>query len=162
MTGPEVFSLRPVTSSDWLAWRAIRLEALREAPSAFGATLADWQGEGDAELRWRDRLDAVALNVIASDATGDVGQISGIAPGEEGSAAIISLWVAPAARGRGLGELLIGAVAAWAKEQGATSLALDVKHENTHAIGLYRRAGFADAGPNPHDASERVMRLTLR
>ena len=40
----------------WRAWRELRLEALAEAPNAFGSTLAEWQGAGDTEQRWRARL----------------------------------------------------------------------------------------------------------
>lgn len=45
-----------LTPDDWPIWRELRLAALAEAPQAFGSRLADWQGEGDREERWRDRL----------------------------------------------------------------------------------------------------------
>ncbi|WP_433718687.1 hypothetical protein ACQP2Y_30745 [Actinoplanes sp. CA-051413] len=47
-----------VLAPDDLIWRELRLEALREAGYAFGSQLADWQGDGDREERWRARLAA--------------------------------------------------------------------------------------------------------
>jgi len=60
-----VIDVRTVGVEDWRLWRDLRLEALREAPYAFGSTLAEWQGEGDTEVRWRARLSTVRLNVVA-------------------------------------------------------------------------------------------------
>ncbi len=63
---PRVIDVRTVGVEDWRLWRDLRLEALREAPYAFGSTLAEWQGEGDTEVRWRARLSTVRLNVVAT------------------------------------------------------------------------------------------------
>jgi hypothetical protein len=60
-----MISARALTSEEWRTWRELRLAALRDAPEAFDATLADWQGAGDTELRWRLRLEAVSANVVA-------------------------------------------------------------------------------------------------
>jgi hypothetical protein len=61
-----VIELRVLTPDDWPAWRELRLAALAEAPHAFGSRLADWQGDGDREQRWRDRLGIPgSYNVIA-------------------------------------------------------------------------------------------------
>ena len=46
-----------VTPEAWRTWRELRLAALAEAPYAFTSRLADWQGEGDREDRWRERLE---------------------------------------------------------------------------------------------------------
>ena len=44
MTSPasDGIVIRPVTADEWMLWRAARLEALRESPSAFGSQLTDW------------------------------------------------------------------------------------------------------------------------
>jgi len=57
--------LRTLDVNDWQRWRILRLQALTESPEAFSPMLADWQGEGDAEQRWRQRLQAVPFNAIA-------------------------------------------------------------------------------------------------
>jgi hypothetical protein len=54
--GLIMLELRTLESDDWRLWRELRLGALAEAPHAFGSTLAEWQGPGDREERWRSRL----------------------------------------------------------------------------------------------------------
>jgi ribosomal protein S18 acetylase RimI-like enzyme len=66
--------------------------------------------------------------------------------GDDGAAELISMWVSPAARGRGVGDRLVRAVEEWARQAGAGLLRLAVTEGNDSAITLYRRCGFADTG----------------
>jgi len=141
-----VITLRRLSVDDWRLWRQLRLEALTEAPYAFSATLADWQGEGDTEERWRGRLSSVAFNLIADLDETPAGMVSATAADAERIIELISMWVAPIARGRGVGDLLVKAVIAWATEQAASKIALAVAEGNVHASGLYRRHNFMDSG----------------
>lgn len=139
--------VRTLTVDGWAEWRALRLAALQEAPQAFEQKLADWQGEGDSEQRWRERLTGVPLNLLA-DLDGDpVGMVSATLPDHDGTVELISLWVAPVARGRGVGDALMAAVLRWATERGASRIALRVAEGNHHATALYSRHGFVDTGP---------------
>jgi ribosomal-protein-alanine N-acetyltransferase len=61
-------------------------------------------------------------------------------------AEIITLAVLPAFRRHGLALALVDAAAILTKSRGASSLFLEVNVGNVAAIGLYRRAGFADIG----------------
>jgi ribosomal protein S18 acetylase RimI-like enzyme len=70
-----------------------------------------------------------------------VGLASGV-PGDDGVAELRSVWVGPAARGRGVVDELIAAVQAWARQAGATTLRLAVMPGNEPAIAVYRRHGF--------------------
>ena len=135
--------LRP---DDWARFRALRLEALADAPHAFGSTFASWQHADDA--RWRARLRDVAYNLLAMDGDTPIGMISGVAgdPVE-----LISLWVAPAARGKGAGDALVRAVLAWSAPRATR---LNVYPTNAPAIALYRRNGFVQIGV---DDGELVM-----
>lgn len=56
---------------------------------------------------------------------------------------IADLVVAPAARGRGVGEALMAAAEQWARSGGYAMLSLNVFLTNTPARGLYERLGFA-------------------
>jgi GNAT superfamily N-acetyltransferase len=47
-------------------------------------------------------------------------------PGEDGIPELISMWVSPAGRGKGIGDRLVQAVAQWARLQGAAALRLGV------------------------------------
>lgn len=146
-----------LTPDDWNAWRQLRLAALAEAPEAFGSRLADWQGEHDREERWRARLAIPgSVNVVAVLDGQPAGMVSGV-PASDGPASagmagdqaaeLISMWVSPAARGRGVGDRLMTAVEQWALRAGAEVLLLAVYPANENAVGLYRRHGFRDTGP---------------
>lgn len=132
--------LRVLGPDDWEDWRELRLTALLDAPGVFGAKLADWQGDGDTEQRWRARLEGMH-NVLAHLDGEPAGMVSGMPRGPE--IVLISMWVAPFARGRGVGDALVDAVVRWS----VSPLSLKVKEDNAVAVALYRRHGFADAGP---------------
>ena len=148
--------VRVLTVDDWSEWRVLRLAALRDAPQAFGSKLADWQGEGDSERRWRGRLDGVLLNLLADLDGSPAGMVSGMLPDHDGTVELISMWVAPVARGRGVGDALVGAVVRWAKERRASRIALRVAESNHYAMALYRRHGFVDKGPVEDSAKDRL------
>jgi len=148
-----------LSPDDWRLWRSLRLAALADAPGAFGSTLPEWTGPGDTEQRWRARLATVALNVVLTLDDQPAGMVSATAPGRDGAVELISLWVAPFARGHGVGDAAIDCVVAWAHaEYGDVSVVLSVKTGNKPALHLYRRHDFTDAGPSPDDPNERLMR----
>ncbi|SEP19147.1 GNAT family N-acetyltransferase [Amycolatopsis saalfeldensis] len=153
--------IRELTVDDWADWRALRLIALGEAPHAFGARLAEWQGEGDTEARWRQRLLDLPFNVLAEVGGHDAGMASGTVPDENATVSLHSMYVAAFARGHGVGDALIEAVAGWALSCGARRLRLQVFDDNEAAIALYRRHGFAAAGTvrYPRPALEMVREV---
>jgi ribosomal protein S18 acetylase RimI-like enzyme len=140
----EVQELAP---DDWRTWRELRLAALAEAPAAFGSRLADWQGDGDREERWRGRLAlAGSYNLVARLDGVPVGMASGVPGDIGGEVELISMWVSPAARGHGIGDLLIQRITGWGTAAGAHRLVLAVVPDNAPARALYRRNGFVDTG----------------
>ena len=120
----------------------MRLASLSESPAAFGSRHADWV-DAPPE-RWQSRLTLVPLTLLAHEATTDLGVVSG-QPVGEAWVELISMWVAPAARGTGVVGRLIDAVADWAAAQGRTTY-LMVRSDNTPARKSYERAGFDDMG----------------
>ena len=79
---------------------------------------------------------------------------------------LYSLAVDPAARGRGVGRLLMEAVLTAARSRGAAEVGLEVRTENEAAIALYRSMGFAVEGVREgyyaDGAPALVMRLPLQ
>ncbi len=143
---------RRVTAEDWAVWRPVRLAALTDAPQAFGSRLEDWQ---DApEHRWRTRLSlpgAVDLLAVEDDVV--VGMASGVPdPDDPALAELISMWVAPDARGRGHVALLVDEVARVLVAQGVAHLELSVMPDNDRARRAYERIGFT-ATDTPGDRS---------
>ena len=137
--------LRTVSADDWRAWRLVRLAALTDAPGAFGSRLQEWADAPDD--RWRDRLSIPgAIDILAVDGDGNapVGMATGT-PSKDGAsrAELISMWVDPAVRSRGVATALITAIARWAASAGAMTLVLSVMPENVVARRTYERNGFA-------------------
>jgi ribosomal protein S18 acetylase RimI-like enzyme len=159
--GPTGLAVRAILADEWQGWRALRLAALGEAPYAFGATLGQWRDAG--EDQWRQRLMSVALNLMAMLDDRPVGMVSATAAADR-EVELISMWVAPVARGCGVGDALIQAVVGWAQGQPSDRVILAVRAGNAPAIALYKRHGFRDAGwasPPDDPWPERRMVLAL-
>lgn len=72
--------------------------------------------------------------------------------------------VAPPQRGLGLGALLVRRVLDEAALGGATRALLEVRADNTAALALYLRSGFADSGRRKayyHDGMDAVVMTRL-
>jgi GNAT superfamily N-acetyltransferase len=144
--------VREVTADDWELMRDVRLTALAEAPYAFGSTYE--QEAVFTESQWRGRINERSVTFFAyRDAgSGPVG-LAGVYV-EDGAANLVSMWVLPAARGRGVGEALVEAAASWARARGFGTLFLWVTESNAPARRLYARCGFTPTGkrqPLPSD-----------
>ena len=152
----EVHRLRP---DDWRLWRELRLAALADAPRAFGTSLAEWSGENDTERRWRARLTGVAFNAVLFRDGVPAGMVSATDPDGRGPVQLLSLWVAPSARGLGVGDAAVRAVLRWADDEHAGSeVALSVKVDNLTAVAVYERNGFVSVGTSPDNRDEMLMR----
>lgn len=144
MTQSALITLQVVSPDDWRAWRDLRLRALEEAPHAFNSKLSGWRGA--TEQRWRERLClAGSHNLLAALDDVPSGMASGVMSPER-VAEVTSVWVAPEARGKGVGDALLTALSAWALVAGAERMELDVKPINHSAIAAYRRNGFVVRG----------------
>lgn len=64
-------------------------------------------------------------------------------------ARIYSVVVAPAARGRGLGERLVAAAERAAAADGCAAVSLEVRADNAAARGLYAKRGYIEQRPLP-------------
>lgn len=116
---------------------------MKDAPYAFGSK---WEYEKKrTEHEWRNSV--VSRTRFVAEADGDAIGMAAIGPSTyTGAAAITSVWVSPEARGEGVGDSLVLALIAWAREHGYTQLLLWVADGNTHAEALYERHGFRRTG----------------
>jgi GNAT superfamily N-acetyltransferase len=123
--------------------RAIRLRALRDAPEAFGSSY-----ERESPFlpdKWAERLKNPESRWMVATADGaDVGLVCGKA--EEGRMHLLAMWVAPEARGEGVGARLVDATVAWAREYGTEEVELWAVDQNEDARALYARKGFTPSG----------------
>lgn len=159
-------SVRRLGPDDWQAWRDVRLAALTEAPHAFASSLAKEQGYDEAA--WRDWLHPdQGVKVVADVATTAVGLVGAWVPADRvGAVWLYSMWVRPSWRGRGVGDLLVREILAWAREHDHEQVDLWVVDGNLAAERLYRRHGFRttdECQPYPNDPNvlEHVMTRRL-
>lgn len=136
-------SVRRLATTEWRLLRKVRLQALADAPYAFGST-TDEEAARDDEW-WITSVTSLGW-FVAADGTTVTGLIAAIPPGESGSFQVISTWVAPERRGSGVAEQLVAAVVTWALDRGASALVLDVAENNPRARRFYERTGFAATG----------------
>src|SRR4051794_28276446 len=164
--------VRRVETSDGELLKRVRLAALRDTPSAFGSTY-------DAELRlsdadWDQRAragsDGSQRVTFFAEAGGTIVGVIGAFRAEPAAERVdlVSMWVAPDARRRGIARELVAAVVDWATTTSASQVALWVTRGNEPAASLYAAMGFEATGntqPLPWDSSteevEYVLPITL-
>ena len=76
------------------------------------------------------------------DAQSIVGYAGIFAPGAA-EADILTVGVVPEHRGKGIAKALMALITDWAATQGSTAMMLEVKTDNTEAIGLYQSLGYS-------------------
>lgn len=143
-------AVRKIEPADWPIYKDLRLRALRDAPDAFGSTLAAELPRPDA--LWQDRLVAACasghdLPLFALAGALPVGLLW--AKLDRSDAKIVDLfqmWVDPAHRGRGLAGMLLTEAVAWARSTGAVTVRLGVSVADSAAYRLYIRHGFKPFG----------------
>jgi ribosomal protein S18 acetylase RimI-like enzyme len=143
--------VEPFVEDDWAALREIRLRSLLDSPDAFGSTYGEESSH--AEPAWRDWAagrwrGGAALAFAVRDPRGAVvGTATGAGyEAEQGVGHLYAMWVAPEARGAGVGRALVDAVVAWARARGCSRLVLSVTETNDGARHFYEACGFADTG----------------
>lgn len=154
-------TVRRIRPDDADLLKRVRLAALLDTPSAFARTHAEESGYPDEE--WRRRAADWSSGDEGMTAFAELdGEIVGLVGGHRptpGTTELVSMWVDPAARGRGVGQALIDAVAAWSAGE---PIELWVTHGNDPAIALYERADFVvtdDVQPLPSDPCRNEIRM---
>lgn len=149
----SAIQIRPIRETDLTAYRDIRLEALQSHPEAYGSDYADQFA--DPESVWAGRirgsLDGIASRILLAET--DAGDLVGLSAvyREKGakvchSGTLVSVYVRPPWRGRGIAEQMIDRVADWCASVGIRILRLTVVTSNVPAIRCYARCGFVVCG----------------
>jgi len=140
--------IRKLTEHDAQAAREIRLQGLKEHPEAFGSsyeeeigrTVEDWQ----ARLQASPEGEHVYFGAFADhDLVGIIGFFRRRGAKLRHKGTIVSMYVRPAHRGKGVAADLVRAVIEWVKKDpGIEEIQLTVVNENQAARRLYERLGF--------------------
>ena len=81
--------------------------------------------------------------VVAVDTEQNIVGYAGVfAPGGA-EADVLTVGVIPSQRGKGIAKALMTLITDWAKEHGSIAMMLEVKVDNTEAIGLYQSLGYS-------------------
>ena len=140
MTVPEV-RIRPAEEGD--------LDVLLDLYEAVAAEERYIGGEAPID---RARRRAAWLSMIRGEIPGRsfVAEADGAIVGQLGVSGNgrvdLGMWVAARWRRRGVGNKLVAAAIAWAREQGAFKISLEVWPHNEAAVALYEKFGFEREG----------------
>jgi ribosomal protein S18 acetylase RimI-like enzyme len=152
-------TLEPITEQNILTFKAARLQALQDTPSAFGSTYAKESVLTDADWlkraeRWNGQR---AVLYIAMDGTATCGIAGGsLDEADAEQVNLISMWTAPTHRRRGVGRMLVEEILRWARARCARTMRLLVTSNNDRAISFYNGLGFTLTGrtePYPNDST---------
>jgi RimJ/RimL family protein N-acetyltransferase len=144
MGGKNATRVRRAALGDEPILRELRLQALADAPEAFGSTYerelarttSDWQ-------KWL----SPGVTFILETPSGANGIVAGVHDAADQEVVhLMAMWVNPAVRGSGAGDDLVAAVVAWAASEGARVVRLDVMQGNEPARRCYERNGFRLSG----------------
>jgi GNAT superfamily N-acetyltransferase len=137
-------SVRRAVLGDEPTLREVRLQALSDAPEAFGSTYE--REVARTKLDWQRWLSLGAIFILYEPA-GARGMVAGLR--DEANPAVVHLmamWVHPSNRGSGGAAELVTAVVAWAESVGAKLVRLKVIQGNDRARHFYERMGFCPTG----------------
>lgn len=138
---PVVTRLLPLVASDWPAVRAIYEEGIATGNATFETAAPEWATWDAARLpccrlvaRRGHRVRGwAALSPVSSRAV-------------YGGVAEVSIYVAAAARGQGIGRLLLDGLVVASEEAGIWMLQAGIFPENAASLALHRACGFRVVG----------------
>lgn len=160
--------IRVFSANEVAAWRTIRLEALRNAPEAFGQTLE--HAETQAMQHFEQTVSGSFPPFAAFEDNTPV-DTAGFyilnGPKMSHRGVLWGMYVSPSHRRFGIGRKLISAIIGHARGR-VDQIHLHVVTTNTAAYNLYRRMGFVAYGIEPRalryggcDYDEAMMVLSL-
>lgn len=143
--------IRPITRAEAGAWRTLRLEMLREHPTAFKSSYEETAAQDLAAFA--ERIPETGVDVLFGVYAG------GVLAGAAGfsreprlkvahKGVMSSVYLRPELRGRGVGEALVRRVIDHARQH-VCVLLCSVTSDNHPARALYARMGFVRYGVEP-------------
>ena len=159
-------TVRILGPEDAPLWRSLRLEMLREAPTAYGSRYAEWAERPLSD--WEEALRRV-LYVASFDGAEPVGAMGCARQTGQSArhrATLIAVWLRPEYRGSGRAQDMLDRIVELSEQDGILQLELGVEAANGRAIRFYERNGFVRTGTQPraflHDAIYYDQVLMLR
>jgi L-amino acid N-acyltransferase YncA len=134
-----------MTPKDWQAVRTIYLEGIATGNATFETEAPDWE-------KW-DRDHLADCRLVARKDVRPLGRVVGWAALRPVSGrcvyagvVAISVYVAAAARGQGVGKALLQALIETSEQQGIWTLEAGIFPENAASLTLHKSCGFREVG----------------
>lgn len=134
--------VRVLDKDEWVAYRDVRLRALRESPEAFVASAEE--EEAFEDQYWMDRMER-SRRILAQDGDEVVGVVSvgtGHRTNIPGAGELFGLWVEPPRRGTGVARRLMEKAAKVGRQVGLRQLVYWVGTDNGRAVAFASSFGF--------------------
>jgi|SRR5439155_170312 len=133
--------IEPMRPEDWDRVRGIYLEGIATGQATFETTAPAWEAWDAAHMR--------AARLVAREGKATLGWAA-LSPVSSrcvyAGVAEVSVYVAAAARGRGVGRALLAALIAAAEREGLWTLQAGIFPENEASLAVHRRCGFREVG----------------
>ena len=134
-------TITTMTPDDWPHVKEIYRQGIATGNATFETGVPDWETWNSGHLP--------SCRLVARDDSGMVGwaALSPVSKREVyAGVAEVSLYVANAARGRGVGTALLRALIAASESNGVWTLQAGIFPENTASLALHRSCGFREVG----------------
>ena len=145
----EALRIEPLREDDWPAVAAIYREGIETRLATFETEVPEWSAWNSAHLPEHRLVARDGDEVVGWAALTPVSRRAVYA-----GVADLSVYVAAAARGHGVGRALLAALTESARAGGLWTLQAGVFPENKASLALHRSVGFRDVG-----IRERIGRL---
>jgi L-amino acid N-acyltransferase YncA len=137
------WTIEAMRDSDWTAVCAIYREGIATGDATFETDSPGWSDWDAAHLRHsrivaRNSVDGAAGGWAALKAVSRRAVYSGVAE--------VSIYVAEAHRGQGVGSLLLARLVAESEQHGIWTLQAGIFPENLASVALHERMGFRQVG----------------
>jgi phosphinothricin acetyltransferase len=134
--------IEPMRPADWALVRAIYLEGIATGNATFETDAPAWDAWDAAHL--------AEPRLVARDGAGEIVGWAAVTPvsGRCVYAGVgdLSVYVAAAARGKGVGRALLRALVEASEHAGLWTLQAGIFPENEASLALHRGCGFRDVG----------------
>ena len=140
LSAPAVH-IRPLAPEDWETVRAIYLAGIATGNATFETSAPAWD-------EWnRAHLPGFRLVATAGEAVVGWAALSSVsARSVYAGVAEVSVYVAPALYGRGIGRALLETLVRESEQNGIWTLQASVFSENSASISLHKSCGFREVG----------------
>lgn len=143
-----IVDVRRLGAGDGDLYKQIRMEALKNAPEAFGSTYEQEANRGNEYFEKKVTTSCVFGAFSSSEIVGVSGFYQQAGPKFEHKGVLWGMYVKPNFRNSGIGSKLVRAVLNHARDK-VELVTLSVVTENERAISIYSQLGFESFGTEP-------------